>query len=287
LDKRITHWSIFLLLSLTWGSSFILMKIGMEGLQSYQVASVRLVAAGLTLLPFFFKYIRETPLNKLPYILLSGLLGNGIPAFLFCLAETRIDSALAGILNSFTPLMALIAGTLIFKSPFEKRQLSGICVGLVGVIGLFVAKGVSAGYWYYGFYVLLATVCYGINIALVHHYLKGFSSIQLSSIALAFCAVLALPVLICSHFFPLFAGQGAPWIPLAASATLGIFGSGIATVLFYILIQRAGSVFASMVTYALPVVAIGWGLLAGENITLLQVVFMGVILAGVYMVHKK
>lgn len=263
------------------------MKIGMEGLQSYQVASVRLVAAGLTLLPFFLKYIRETPLNKLPYILLSGLLGNGIPAFLFCLAETRIDSALAGILNSFTPLMALIAGTLIFKSPFEKRQLSGICVGLLGVVGLFIAKGVSAGYWYYGFYVLLATVCYGINIALVHHYLKGFSSIQLSSIALAFCAVLALPVLICSHFFPLFAGQGAPWIPLAASATLGVFGSGIATVLFYILIQRAGSVFASMVTYALPVVAIGWGLLAGENISWLQVVFMGVILAGVYMVHKK
>ncbi|HEY0610513.1 MAG TPA: DMT family transporter [Chitinophaga sp.] len=287
MDKRITHWSIFLLLSLTWGSSFILMKIGMEGLQSFQVASVRLVTAGLTLLPFFFKYIRITPRNKLPYIMLSGVLGNGIPAYLFCLAETRIDSALAGILNSLTPLMALLAGLVIFKAPFEKRQLNGIFIGLLGVAGLFIVKGVNTGYWYYGFFVLLATVCYGINISLVHHYLKGFSSIQLSSISLAFCAMLALPVLIGSHFFQLFTGPNAPWISLAASSTLGFFGSGIATVLFYLLIQRAGSVFASMVTYALPVVAIGWGLLAGEDITWLQVVFLGVILTGVYMVHKK
>ncbi len=287
MDKRIAHWGIFLLLSLTWGSSFILMKIGMEGLQSFQVASVRMVAGGLALLPFFFKYIRQTPPCKLPYILLSGLLGNGIPAYLFCLAETRIDSALAGILNALTPLMALIAGLLIFKAPFERRQLTGISIGLLGVVGLFVVKGVDAGYWYYGFFVLLATVCYGINISLVHHYLKGFSSIQLSSISLAFCGLLALPVLIGSHFFTLFAGANAPWVSLGASATLGIFGSGIATVLFYILIQRAGSVFAAMVTYALPVVAIGWGLVAGEDITWLQVLCLGVILAGVYMVHKK
>lgn len=287
MDKRITHWGIFLLLSLTWGSSFILMKIGMEGLQSFQVASVRLVAGGLSLLPFFFKYLRQTPRNKLPFILLSGLLGNGIPAYLFCLAETRIDSALAGILNSLTPLMALIAGLVIFKSPFEKRQLTGISIGLIGVIGLFIVKGINTGSWYYGFFVLLATICYGVNISLVHHFLKGFSSIQLSSIGLAFCAMLAFPVLLASHFFQLFTGANAPWVSLAASTTLGVFGSGIATVLFYVLIQRAGSVFASMVTYALPIVAIGWGLLAGEDITWMQVVFLGVILTGVYLVHKK
>jgi len=286
LDKRITHWGIFLLLSLTWGSSFILMKIGMEGLASYQVASVRLVAAGLTLLPFFIRYIRQTPRSKLPFIILSGILGNGIPAYLFCLAETRIDSALAGILNSLTPLMALLAGLVIFKAPFEKRQLVGISIGLLGVVGLFAIKGVSTGYWYYGFFVLLATVCYGVNIGLVHHYLRGFSSLQLSAIALFFCALFALPVLIGSHFFPLFAGAQAPWKSLAAASTLGIFGSGIATVLFYILIQKAGTVFASMVTYALPVVAIGWGLLAGEDITWLQVACLGVILMGVYIVKR-
>lgn len=287
LDQRVTHWGIFLMLSLTWGSSFILMKIGMEGLQSYQVASVRLVAAGLTLLPFFFKYIRQTPRSKIPFIILSGILGNGIPAYLFCLAETRIDSALAGILNALVPLMALLSGLLVFRSPFQKRQLLGVSIGLVGVIGLFVLKGVDTGYWYYGLYVVLATICYGVNISLVHHYLKGFSSVQLSAIALLFCAVVALPVLLFSGFFPLFNGPRAPWVSLGASATLGIVGSGIATVLFYMLIRKAGSVFASMVTYALPVVAIGWGLLAGETITWGQVVCLGVILSGVYLVNKK
>ncbi len=259
----------------------------MEGLASYQVASLRLVAAGLSLLPFFIKYIRQTPRGKLPFIILSGILGNGIPAYLFCLAETRIDSALAGILNALTPLMALLAGFIIFKSPFEKRQLTGVSIGLLGVIGLFAGKGMETGYWYYGFFVLLATVCYGINISLVHHFLKGFSSIQLSSIALFFCAVFAFPVLWYSHFFPLFTGPQAPWTSLAAGTTLGILGSGIATVLFYILIQHAGAVFASMVTYALPVVAIGWGLLAGEDISWVQVVCLLVILMGVYLVNKK
>lgn len=287
LDKRLVHWSIFLLLSLTWGSSFILMKIGMEGLQSYQVASVRMLAGGLSLLPFFFKYIRQTPRDKIPVIILSGILGNGIPAYLFCLAETRIDSALAGILNALTPLMALLAGLVIFKSPFEKKQLIGVSIGLLGVVGLFAANGVNTGYWYYGFFILLATICYGVNISLVHHYLKGFSSVQLSSIALFFCAVFTFPVLLFSNFFPLFAGPHAPWIPLSAATTLGVLGSGIATVLFYILIQKAGSVFASMVTYALPVVAIGWGLLAGEQIGWVQVLCLGVILGGVYLVNKK
>jgi len=164
--------------------------------------------------------------------------------------------------------------------------LLGIFAGLLGVVLLFVVKGVDTGYWYYGLWIVLATICYGINIALVHHHLKGYSSLQLGSIALFFCALFALPVLMYTHFFHLLSGPAIPWRSLAASVTLGILGSGIASVLFYILINRAGALFASMVTYALPVVAIGWGLLAGERISFLQVLCLGVILAGVYIVNK-
>jgi len=286
LSSRAIHWSIFLLLSLTWGSSFILMKIGLEGLSPYQVASLRLLSAGIALLPFFVKYIRQTPLNKIPMIIVSGILGNLLPAYLFCIAETRIDSALAGILNGLVPLMSLLAGFFLFKAPILKKQLIGIFAGLLGVVLLFAVKGVNAGYWYYGLWIVLATICYGVNIALVHHHLKGYSSLQLGSIALLFCAIVALPVLIFSDFFSILSGPSVPWNSLAASVTLGIFGSGIASVLFYILINRAGALFASMVTYALPVVAIGWGLLAGETISFLQVLCLGVILAGVYTVNK-
>ncbi|HVI46259.1 MAG TPA: DMT family transporter [Chitinophaga sp.] len=287
MNNRLAHWGVFLLLSLTWGSSFILMKIGLEAFTPYQVASLRLVAAGIALLPFFPTAIRQIPANKLPVILLSGILGNGLPAFLFCLAETEIDSSLAGILNSLTPLMALLAGFFLFREPIRKAQLTGIAVGLAGVVVLFSSKGIDTNsHWYYGFLVVLATISYGINISLVHHHLKGFPSLQLGSVAMFFCGLLSFPVLLFSNFFPQFTTETAPWRSLSAGLVLGVMGTGVAAVLFYLLIKRAGSMFASLVAYALPVVAIGWGLLANEPITWMQVLCMGVILLGVYLVNR-
>ncbi|WP_073081736.1 DMT family transporter [Chitinophaga jiangningensis] len=287
MNQRVVNWSIFLLLSLTWGSSFILMKIGLEAFSPYQVASLRLVAAGVALLPFLPKALKATPIRKLPVIILSGLLGNGIPAFLFCLAETRIDSSLAGILNSLTPLMALITGFLIFKVPVKKEQLTGVCVGLLGVVLLFSSKGVATDkYWYYGLLVIVATVSYGANISLVGHHLKGFGSLQLGSIAMFFCGLFTLPILLYTDFFPQFAGAHAPWRSLGAGLVLGVMGTGVAAVLFYLLIRRAGGMAASMVTYALPIVAMGWGFLAHEPITWMQVACMFIILFGVYLVNK-
>ncbi|RFS22521.1 DMT family transporter [Chitinophaga silvatica] len=286
MDQRFANWGVFVLLSLTWGSSFILMKIGLEAFTSYQVASLRLVAAGLALLPFLPKALKQTPKNKLPVIFLSGLLGNGIPAFLFCIAETEIDSSLAGIMNALTPLMALLSGILIFKSPFRKEQLTGIFVGLAGVVLLFTSKGISANHhWYYAFLVILATISYGVNISLVHHHLKGFSSIQLGSIAMFFCGLITFPILWFSDFFPQFATANAPWRSLSAGLVLGVMGTGVAAVLFFLLIKRAGSVLASMVAYALPIVAVGWGLVAHESINWVQIISMLIILAGVYLVN--
>ncbi|MFB6455639.1 DMT family transporter [Chitinophaga sp. Hz27] len=287
MNQRIANWGIFLLLSLTWGSSFILMKIGLESFSPYQVASLRLVAAGVALLPFLPKYLRQTPINKLPIIILSGLLGNGIPAFLFCLAETKIDSSLAGILNSLTPLMALLAGFLIYKAPIMKAQLTGVCVGLLGVVLLFMNKGIAANeYWYYGLLVIVATVSYGANISLVHHHLKGYASLQLGSIAMFFCGLFTLPILLFTGFFQQFTTENAPWRSLSAGLVLGVMGTGVAAVLFYLLIRRAGAMFASMVTYALPIVAMGWGFLANEPITWLQILCMFIILFGVFLVNR-
>lgn len=288
MDHRLLNWGIFLLLSLTWGSSFILMKLGLEAFNPYQVASIRLISGGLAMLPFFFRFIRQTPKSKIPVIILSGLLGNGIPAYLFCIAETRIDSSLAGMLNSFTPVFALLFGLMIFRAPVTSRQLTGLAVGFVGVICLFLAKGINTNvYWYYGFYVVLATACYGLNIALVHHHLKGFASLQLVSISLFFMALFALPILLSGDFFTLFSGAQKPWMSLSASMLLGVMGTGIASILFYQLIRSAGAIFASMVTYGLPVVAIGWGLLAGEFVTMLQVFCLVLIMGGVYLVNRK
>jgi drug/metabolite transporter (DMT)-like permease len=288
MDQRMLNWGIFLLLCLTWGSSFILMKLGLMSFSPYQVASLRLISAGIALLPFFFRYIRQTPRNKIPVIILSGLLGNGIPAFLFCIAETRIDSSLAGMLNSFTPVFALIFSLLLFSAPVLKRQLAGLAIGFIGVICLFLAKGVNANeYWYYGLFILAATACYGLNIALVHHYLKGYSTLQLVSISLFFMALFSAPVLIFSNFVTVFHQADRAWMSLGASMVLGIMGTGVASVLFYQLIRSAGAMFASTVTYGLPVVAIGWGLLAGEEVNVWQVICLAGIMGGVYLVNRK
>ncbi|NLR79316.1 DMT family transporter [Chitinophaga eiseniae] len=287
MHQRFAHWGVFLLLSLTWGSSFILMKIGLEAFTSYQVASLRLVAAGVALLPFLPKALRDTPVNKLPLIILSGILGNGIPAFLFCLAETEIDSSLAGILNALTPLMALLSGIIIFGSPLKKEQFTGIFIGLLGVVLLFTSKGISTNsHWYYALLIILATISYGVNISMVHHRLKGFSSLHLGSIAMFFCALVTFPILWYSNFFPQFVQPHAPWRSLSAGLILGVMGTGVAAVLFFLLIKRAGSMMASMVAYALPLVAVGWGLLAHESITWVQVLCMIIILAGVYLVNR-
>lgn len=288
MNQRLLNWGIFLLLSLTWGSSFILMKLGLTSFSPYQVASIRLISAGAALLPFFFRFIRQTPVNKIPVIILSGLLGNGIPAYLFCIAETRIDSSLAGMLNSFTPVFALIFSVALFSAPALRRQVVGLSIGFAGVILLFLVKGVDANaYWYYGFLVILATACYGLNIALVHHYLKEFQSLQLVSVSLFFMGLFALPVLLLSDFGATFRAAEQPWMSLAASCTLGLIGTGVASLLFYQLIRSAGAMFASMVTYGLPVVAIGWGLLAGESVNGWQVVCLAVIMSGVYLVNRK
>ncbi|CAL1521467.1 DMT family transporter [Chitinophaga sp. MM2321] len=287
MNHRFAHWGVFLLLSLTWGSSFILMKIGLESFTAYQVASLRLVAAGLALLPFLPKAIRQIPVKKLPLIFLSGVLGNGIPAFLFCVAETEIDSSLAGILNSLTPLMALLAGLVLFKSPIKKAQLIGVFIGLLGVVLLFTSKGINTnGHWFYSLLVILATISYGINISLVHHYLKNFGSLQLGAIAMFLCGLVTFPILLYSNFFPQFTTADAPWRSLSAGIVLGVMGTGVAAVLFYQLIKSTGSMFASMIAYALPVVAIGWGLLAKESISWIQVLCMGIILLGVYLVNR-
>ena len=209
------------------------MKLGLEHLSPFQVASLRMLSAGISLLPFFIRQFRQLPLDKLPFIILSGILGNLLPAYLFCIAETHVDSGMAGILNGLTPLMTMISGVLIFHTPVVKRQLAGIGIGLVGVMLLFAVQGVNTDYWYYGLWIVLATVCYGINVNLVHRHLKGYSSVLVSATSLLFCALVALPVLYITQFTTVLSEPVIPWSSIGASATLGILGSGTATVLFY------------------------------------------------------
>lgn len=287
-DQKLVNWAMFILLSLIWGSSFILMKVSKQGLNGVQIGALRIFFAGLVFFPFALVHVRQMPMRKIPLVLLSGLLGNLMPAFLFAIAiNNKIDSALAGILNSLTPLLAVLLGALFFKTGLEKQKLFGVVIGFTGLLLLTLAKGgISLQNGGYASLIVLATLMYAINVHLAARYLKDLHPLKMATVSLAGMAVpAALVAAQQSAFAAWHTGDGR--MSIGAVAVLGIIGSAVATVLFYALIKRAGALFASLVTYGIPVVALGWGVVANEPVTWLQVACLVLILGGVWVANRK
>jgi drug/metabolite transporter (DMT)-like permease len=196
MQQKWTKWLVFALLSLVWGSSFVLMKEGLRSFSPYQVASLRMLFAGLVLLPFAIKALPQIPRDKMGFVILSGVVGNFIPAYLFCIAETQIDSALAGILNSLTPLFTILVGISFFKVQTNVTKMIGVVIGFIGLCFLFAAgKNMSLHNMGYAGLVLIATLFYGINVNMVGRYLQHIGALNIASVAFAF---LILPS--ASHF---------------------------------------------------------------------------------------
>ncbi len=282
------RWGLFTLLAVIWGSSFILMKVGMNRLTPYQVASIRMFSAGLILLPFVRKALLQIPKNKIFLVILSGLLGSFFPAYLFCIAETKIDSSLAGILNALTPLFAILVGMAFFQLKAGTQKIAGVMVGFAGLCLLMAyGRNFSLENLSYSLLVLIATLLYGINVNLIGRNMQGIGSLNIASLAFVFLIIPTIIILYFTGYFALPFTDKAVLVSTLASFVLGILGTAVASILFYMLVKRAGTLFASMVTYAIPFIAVLWGLFYGEQITLLQVVSMGIILVGVYMVNKK
>lgn len=286
-------WFLFILLSVIWGSSFILMKLGLydaDGnavLSAYQVAALRMLAAGLCLLPFIVKAIREIPRQKLKFIVLSGLLGSFFPAFLFCIAETQIDSALAGSLNALTPVFVILIGFFVYHTKVSRNNIVGVSIALAGCFLLLLAKyNGSGGNWLYTGYVIIATILYGINVNVVKNRLQQIGSINIATIAFVSLIIPALLVLFFTGYFKLPLGNTVYLKATGASALLGAAGTAIASVLFYMLVKRSGALFGSMVTYGIPFIAILWGVYYGETVTMPQLISLAIILAGVYIANK-
>ncbi len=284
---RLLQWSLFFLLSLIWGSSFILMKEGMKHLTPYQVASLRLLSAGLVLLPFALKAIKQFPRKDFPLVVVSGLLGTFFPAYLFCIAETRLDSGLAGIMNALTPLFTIVIGALFFQSRLPIKKWIGVVIGFVGLVLLLISgrEGIRFNNMNYAFFIILATVCYGINVNMVSRYLTHIPSLSIAAVAFSALTIPSAILLFMTGYFQQSAAEGFIY-STSASSILGVFGTAIASILFYMLMKRAGILFASMVTYGIPFVALFWGFLAHESIAPLQVVCLGIILGGVWLANK-
>lgn len=287
--KSFSGWILFILLSVIWGSSFILMKLGMQSLTAIQVASIRISSAAIVLLPFAFNAYKNIPKEKRVFVLLSGFLGSFFPAYLYCLAETKIDSSLAAILNSLTPLFTIIVGILFFKLTASIYKLIGVIIGLVGLILLPYAahQSISFNDLSYSALVLVATICYACNVNIVSRYLQQTVALNVAALAFAFLLLPAIIILISTGYFQLPLLQTNYLHATLASTVLGVMGTAVATILFYMLVKKQGPLFASLVTYGIPVIAVVWGFIYGEKITVAEIGCLLIILGGVYIVNKK
>lgn len=293
MNTKFSSWVLFFVLCIIWGSSFILMKWGMYDvnqvpvLSPWQVAALRMLSSGLVMIPFAASALRSMPKATVRYVLLSGWLGSFFPAFLFCIAETKIDGALSGSLNALTPLFVIITGSLFFKVKTSRQKLIGVLTGLVGCgLLLWINAAKPNGYLAYTGFVVLATIFYGFNVNMVHERLMGVGSVQIAAVAFTGLIPPSLIVLLITGYFNLPLTEKAYALSTLASTALGILGTALASVIFYLLVKKAGGLFASLVTYGIPFIAILWGVYYGETVTIKHVIALGVILAGVYLANR-
>jgi drug/metabolite transporter (DMT)-like permease len=279
---------ILLLLAFVWGSSFILMKIGLKSFSPEQAGALRIVLASLVLFPISIGQLKNLQKKDLKSLLIAGFIGSFFPAFLFMKAETQINSSLAGMLNSLTPVFTLMVGMLFHKTVFRWVQGLGLLLGLAGATGLILAgDGFNIGTVNgYVFYIVLATCFYAISINQIKARLSHLTGLQVTSLSFLFIGPVALIFLLTTNFAPVWASPEWP-VHLLALATLGIVGTALAMILMNSLVRHSSAVAASSVTYVIPIFAILWGVLDGEKVTLLHLFCMGFILSGVYLISLK
>jgi len=281
-------WLILIVLALIWGSSFILIKKGLVGLNPFQLGSLRIIFCALFLLIVGFKNITTIPLHKWKFIALTSLFGTFIPAYLFAIAQTEISSSVSSILNSLTPLNTLILGAVVFGLDFKRTQIAGVIVGFIGT-ALLILNGAAhhpnQNYWY-TILVLIASICYAMNVNFIKKYLSDIKPLTITTGNFLVMLFPALIILSFTDFFSIVEVEKVQHAMIFV-AILGVIGTGIANVLFYKLIQISSPVFATSVTYLIPVVAFFWGLLDNEMLTPIQFIGAFIILIGVYLSSKK
>jgi drug/metabolite transporter (DMT)-like permease len=266
------------------------MKRGMDVYSSDEVAALRILIAFLFLSPLIFKHVKKDLLKHWKAFIGMGVLGNLIPAFLFTKAETGISSSLTGMLNSLTPLFTLLFGVILYKTKTRSINAIGIMIGFIGAIGLLTVGKTEDmdNNLLFGFYVVLATVCYALSVNIIKKSLGEVNSVTATVWAMMFIGPLAGIYLFgFTDFSDKWAVHPLAVQSLGYVSILAIFGTALSVIIFNVLIRNTNALFASSVTYLIPVVAMGWGMFDGENVQMLHFVWIALILLGVYLVNKK
>lgn len=290
MKKNPSKWAYLFILSLIWGSSFILIKKSLLGLTAFQLGALRNIVTGIFLLIVGYNSLKHIEKRQWKWIVFSGFLGSFFPAFFFAIAETEIDSAVASILNSLVPLNTILMGFAIFKIASTKRQIIGVIIGFMGTC-LLILKGAQLNphqnYLYAG-YVILSTLMYAANVNIIKRYLQHVKPLSIATGNYVAILPPAIIVLFFSDFFSINTFENPDFkMAMLYVVILAFFGTALAKVLFNKLVQISTPAFASSVTYLMPIVALIWGVLDGEGFSFIQGIAAFIILIGVYLSHKR
>lgn len=277
-------WGILLLLSLIWGTSYILIKRGLEVFSPIEVASLRLGVSAVAFAPLVWRHSRRVRRRHLGWLLVVGLTGTMLPSFLFPAAQREVTSSVAGILNSLTPLFTLLLGMVFFGARFSGNKSLGILIGLGGALLLFAfgeRAGMGGNLWYGGF-IILACLCYATSSNVVGFHLRDLRSLTISALSFFMVGAPALVFLLFgTDFLHTMAHHPRAWVGLGYVSVLALFSTVLASIIFFQLIQWTSPVFGSTVSYLVPAVALLWGAWDGEVIHPAHFLGMGLILIGI------
>ncbi|MEM6720837.1 MAG: EamA family transporter [Bacteroidota bacterium] len=289
MDHAKLKWIYLILLSIIWGSSFILIEQAIKGLDFVQVGALRISVTAVFLFPLGLQKVKTIRRSEWKWIFWTAMAGSLFPVFLFALAQEQLDSGVTSMLNSLTPLHTVVFGMLLFGVAVSKRQILGVLIGLIGALVLIIAGAnfhESQNYWF-SIFVMFATIGYGLNVNMIKKYLNHVNAL---AIVTGNFVIIIIPALIILYFTGFFADV---WhskdmqVALGYVVILSFFGTAIAKVIYSRLVQISSPVFASSVTYTMPIVAIFWGVLAGEKLSVYQLLGGLIILVGVYLVNKN
>jgi|TARA_B110000967_G_scaffold126729_1_gene129583 drug/metabolite transporter (DMT)-like permease len=290
MNNQQQKWLYLILLSLVWGSSFILMKKALIGFTPIQVGALRIIFTAIFLLSVAFPSLKKIQKKHYKHIAYTAMAGTFIPGFLFAFAITNIDSSIVSILNSLTPLYTLILGAIIFGFGFKRSQLVGILIGLVGTLILILngaALNPNQNYWF-AFLIIIGSVGYALNANIIKKYLSDVPALSIVTGNFLLLLIPGIIVLGCTDFFTAFDVKNEVLMEsLGYLAILSIVGTGIAKTIYNKLVHISDPVFSSSVAYLIPLVAIFWGFLDGEKLSTIQIFSGVIILVGVYLVNKK
>ena len=288
-DSKLGHWIILIILSVIWGSSFILIKRGLDAFSFEQVATLRIFIASIFLAVLGRKFYTNIPIKKLWPIFCTGVIGNGIPPFLFSKAQTYVDSGIVGVLNVLTPLFTILIGILFYNLKVKIINYLGVALGIIGTVYLLTPQSeqLNDKTLYYSIIAILGTVCYGWSANILKAHLEDLNAIQITTISFTFIGPWAGIYLFCGNFLEIMQSHPKALTSLGSIAILAIMSSAIAVIAFNKLIKMTGPLFATSCTYIIPIVAIIWGISDKEIITIHHIIGFVIILSGIYLVNKR